>query len=442
MSGKAGRILYRFGPSAAGLLVYALFVLIWRCFRAGYEPLVALFDATPQRPPYGDMSAILQAGWCWRRGVDVYAPSACMHGGVFNYSPFMLRSVLLPFGPADVMTAGLVVACLFFLACAALPPALTPGALALRALAVCSGMVMYVLECGNFDAVVFVTLTAALCLLQWRAALSMAAYALFAFAAALKFYPAVLLGLALRESWARLALLGAAGLAGVIWFLLRYGQQSLFALATLPAGLPYRAGFSAMNIPFGLALLAAEKTITLDPDKAGYFATIATPHFASLVLAGTWGLTGLALLAAWRLADGFGAALVRLDESRRLFLVAGAMLIAFCYFAAQNYDYRGIFLIFTLPGLQALAALGEDRIPARWLSLAVLLLLWESPLRLGAGWLGHWLGPGSIYLRILVWLLRDALWWWLALCFAAIGCAELRLAWRRLFSALLPAPAA
>ena len=317
-------------------MLYGLLAAVWRCWRPAYEPLIGLFDATPHRPPFGDLVSILQAGACWRHGVNVFVANPCMNGGTFNYSPFMLRSLLYPFSPADGTWLGLLIAAAFISACACLPPACSAWQMAGRCLAVCSGMVMYALEAANVDAVIFVLLAGGVWLLRARSALSLAAYGVFAFAGALKFYPAVLLGLMLRESRVRLALVAGLMLAGGVLFLVHFGHDSQIAVAGLPAGLPYRGGFSAMNIPFGLALLVFSPVLTLDPTPAEYFSAIAAPHFAQYVVLGTWGLIALALLAAWRRAAGYEAALARLDEPRRLFLLAGAMLIAFCFLAAEK----------------------------------------------------------------------------------------------------------
>ncbi|HTP01819.1 MAG TPA: hypothetical protein VMJ64_10640 [Anaerolineales bacterium] len=420
------RMVYRFGPSLAAAMVYVLLVAVWRCWRPAYESLIGLFDATPHRPPFGDLVSILQAGACWRQGMNVFVANPCMNGGTFNYSPFMLRSLLYPFGPADGIWLGLLIAAAFITACACLPPARSAWQLAGRCLALCSGMVMYALEAANVDAVIFVLLAGGVWLLRACQIWSLAAYGVFAFAGALKFYPAVLLGLMLRESRARLALVAGVVLAGAVLFLVHFGRDSQIAVAGLPAGLPYRGGFSAMNIPFGLALLVFSPVLTLDPTPPDYFTAIAAPHFAQYVLLGTWGLIALALLAAWRLAPGYEAALARLDDPRRLFLLAGAMLIAFCFLAAENYDYRGIFLLFALPAVQEMAVPpGNEGVPARLLALVVLVLLWEAPLRQA-------LGMAGLYPRIFVWLLRDGLWWCLVVNFAAFVFAQLRTDWRRL----------
>jgi hypothetical protein len=415
-------LLMRLLPSLASVAVYGLFIAIWRYAHPLYEPLVGWFDATPDRPPFGDLSAILLAGQCARTGVNVYLANACMGGGSFNYSPFMLHSVLLPFSEGDTNVIGLVIAALFFIACACLPPARSPGQLAVRCLAVCSGMVMYGLECANFDTVIFTLLTCAVLLLL-RPTVSLAAYVLFALGAAWKFYPVVLLSLVLRERAWRLTLAGAVLLAGGIWFLWHFGQQSHTALETLPGGLPFRGGFSAMNLPFGLALLAYMPAFTLDPDKTQYFAAIGAPHFANIVVLGQWGLVGVLLLAAWGMAPRFAPVLAQLDAPRRLFLLAGGLLIAFCYCMAQNYDYRGVFLLFALPALQAM---DDRRSPLRWLAVVVLLLLWEAPLRQAVGLVAGLLGPAGLYIRIGFWLLREIFWCGLVLSFCAIVFAALR----------------
>jgi hypothetical protein len=102
------------------------------------------------------------------------------------------------------------------------------------------------------------------------------------------------------------------------------------------------------------------------------------------------------LFAAWGRMGDF--------ESR--VLVAGAALIAGCFFASQNIGYRGVHLILALAGLLALRR--EAGGPARGLlaalAVGVVLLMWDGAFR-------HILElHGRRTTRALYWLTREVLW--------------------------------
>ncbi len=425
----ARQVTLRYGASLAVALVYGAFILLRLRAPHAYEALLLVWDAMPNQHPYGDLNAILQAGACWHEGVNVYAPSDCMNGGVYNYSPFLLRAADFGIGPQDLTVGGLLYGAAFIAALALLPAAQGCAELMARVLSVCSGTVVYALESSNFDVVMFLlTLIGVLALLarRWVAFLG---YAVFLFAAACKFYPVVLLGLAVRERLVVLfAVLGMSAAAGAV-FLICFAHGSATAISILPAGLPFRCVFGAMNISFGLALLRYLPVLTLEPNVPQFFTVVGHPGVAAFIVLGTKLLTALGLLAGYIVAPRYERLLLTLDASRLLFFMAGAVVTVFCFFAAQNLDYRGVFLLFLLPGLSAMA------VESRWgrgLLVCVLLVLWEAFFREGTAVLGRAiLGPEhAVYAQIVFWLCREALWWCVAIqltgCVVCYLRAELR----------------
>ncbi len=80
--------------------------------------------------------------------------------------------------------------------------------------------------------------------------------------------------------------------------------------------------------------------------------------------------------------------------------------------AAQNIEYRAIFLLLTLPGLVRLG---------RLLPWVVVVLLWEAvPRALLSGLAQPYLPHPAL---LCFWLLREGLWWWLVVEFSAIALA-------------------
>jgi hypothetical protein len=237
-------------------------------------------------------------------------------------------------------------------------------------------------------------------------------YALFSLCAAAKFYPAALLILALRERRkVLLVLMGLGALVGLVVAVpLWHGVVA--SLAAIPSGSPFRATFGRIDLPRGLVML-------------GWL-----PRMPGLGRAGTaslvsWLLALGALAWAWQRLGTWVRPLVRLPEAERLLLIAASAAYALCFLAAQNVEYRALFLLPALPALL--------RLERRALVGAILLLLWEAVPRALIGGL-----TGQPYLPIpaltCFWLLREGVSWWIFGEFAAITIAFARGEAKRLWA--------
>lgn len=349
-------------------------------------------DGVAKPHPFADLRAILQGGACWRQGVNVYAPSTCLGGGVFNYSPLLLLAAWAPIGPADALAGGLFFSATYAAALAALPVPLNGRDCLRRAAAAFSPAAYYALEQGNLDTLIF-ALTVLALRLPWRQ--RHWGYALFALSAAAKFYPAALFVLALREDRRRLACLAVAGLAAGALAMALYGHGLLAAVAQIPSGTPFRASFGRIDLPRGLAMMRL-----LPPGGAEIWSwTIAL---------------GALAVAAWRRRT-WARALAVLAADEALFLVAGAAVTLFCFMAAQNIEYRALFLLLLLPGLARLVPLGWSFRALPWL---ITLLMWEAVPRAALAGLTQPYLPHPAMFGF--WLLREVLWWGvIAECLAA-----------------------
>jgi hypothetical protein len=144
----------------------------------------------------------------------------------------------------------------------------------------------------------------------------------------------------------------------------------------------------------------------------------------------------------WR---DFRIALARLPDPEKIFLLVGAALIGGCFFAGPNVGYRGIHLLFVVPGLLAMARMDGDmnvrRLAAQECVLVVTLtwagfFTWNGTF---AYILASWIGqvPGADVVRFL-WFISQIAWWHVATLFIAIliGCSsdwlEAVPEWRRL----------
>jgi hypothetical protein len=377
--------LLRHGLGLCCLALILIFALLHVVAPHIYVFFSRIPDGVAKPHPFVDLRAILQGGACWRQGVNVFAPSACLGGGVFNYSPLLLQAAWLPIGPRDTLAGGLLFCAAYAAALAALPAPSGWGAFWLRAAAAFSPAAYYALEQGNLDTLIF-ALTVLALRLPWRR--RGWGFALFALAAAAKFYPVALFALALRESRRTLAMLAAAGLAAGLLAMALYGHGLVAAVDLIPSGTPFRASFGRIDLLRGLAWLRL-----LPPGGA---------------LAWSWALAFCALLIAlWR-RPAWSRALPALAADEAVFLIAGAVVTLFCFMAAQNIEYRAIFLLLTLPGLARLAPFGLSFRLLPWL---ITLLLWEAVPRAALSGLTQPYLPHPAMLCF--WLLREALWWWL-----------------------------
>src|SRR6202140_652993 len=244
-----------------------------------------------------------------------------MHGGVYNYSPFLLRAAYFSIGPQDQSFLGMLLGAACILAFSWLPAPESRAELWFRIAAVCSGTVIYALESSNFDVVVFLlTLSGVLLLLANRWA-ALTGYVVFLLAAACKFYPLVLLALAVRERFVQmLTVVMLAAAAGGL-FMLHFAHGTAAAISILPGGLPFRGVFGALNIPFGLVLLPYLPVLTLEPNVPQYFAALDRPYAEIFIELATRCLTILAMIVAFVTAPCYADVLRDLDPRSALFFM-------------------------------------------------------------------------------------------------------------------------
>ena len=384
--------LRRFAPSLCVAVAYGCYALLRHVDMAAYLKLLWAVDRLPAATPFGDAAALLDAERCWRLGVNVFDRNACMGGGVFNYAPFLLHLMAFPLDGQERWIAGFAEAACVVLALGLLPAAASRGELAGRCLASLSSVMVAALGTGNIDTLAFALAVAGLALLPRPQATARAAgYGIFAVLAAIKFYPAALLSLVLREGRWRVAAYAVAGFGVAAAYLAVEHAGLAAALRILPSGPPFNGTFGAINLTEGFLILAR---LPLAP--------------AAWV---TGLLTMAALLLAWRRASVPCAAP---DGARLVFLLGGAAVLVLCFFSTQNFVYRAMFFLLVLPGV---FAMGRTRLAA-----AILLLMWEPLLRfLGNGILLPVAGG-----NILLWLGYELLWWVVMIELAAmlIGFAQ------------------
>ena len=363
-------------PGLAGLVAFAIMAgLFWGGAHGTYNHLLTLWGIEPFRYPFVDLDGSLAAWDCARRGVDVIISDPCdVLARGYTYSPFWMTIDWIPLGRPDRVWVGLALGAAFLVSLFALPPALSPAETALRVTAVLSTMVAFAIERANPDLLIFLLALGGLALLRRSAIQRASGYGLFFLAGAIKYYPFVLLGLVARERPRLGMAIAAASLIGLGVFYSIYASQIHEGLPNIAKGGPFGDMFGASNLPVGIFMV-------LNGVSAPWVAPIQGVAVTITLVGATlfW-----VMLRVWRTSD-LPAALGRIDEARRLALLAGALLLSGCFLAGQNVPYRGIFLFFVIPGLSALAQdrdAGAIASASRLTMIGIPILMWAEAIRL------------------------------------------------------------
>jgi hypothetical protein len=383
----------RLWPFAAAT---ALFLILAGCYLAlpfpVYWRILQNWGVEAWPTPFLDTDTVLSAVRCLRRGVDVFAANPCDPlRRVYDYSPLWLLLAKLPFTEAWTRPAGLVVDAAFLLSLLLLPGGRDRRAAVMIGLGAVSSAAVFAVERGNNDLVLFVLGALAATLTLRSPLLRACGYGCALLAGLLKYYPMALMALALRERPRGFLLVFLGSCLTVGLFLLVMGHDLVRALRLIPIGSWYGDMFGSSTLPGGLGALF------------GWPDWVAPALRVALALAALAG--GAALASDRRFADSI-AALTAREQS---FLLAGALLVLGCFFAAQNIGYRAVHLLLVLPPLATLARRPGGTIwmkAAPWLALA---LLWSM------GWrhlLEQFTAPdppdGSVGIG---WFVREPIWW-------------------------------
>jgi hypothetical protein len=278
-------------------------------------------------------------------------------------------------------------------------------------LATNSTMVVFAVERANPDIILFMLALLAGFLTGGTPPARLLAYLTALFAAMIKYYPLTLLILSFRER-VTVFLANGIAMAGLIAvFLAVYLPDIERGVPTITVGPYFTDLIAAKNLSFGMA----ELIFRVSGKSADTFSF-------TLLGAGLYGVLVLnaalicrRLLTRTALQTTFSRVLVY----QRIFLLIGSALLVGCFFAGQSIGYRGIFLLFVLPGLLAMARAAPDsalQTLCRATAVVVPLLMWEECFRTGLQAVSAWLEIPPVYEALLLftlWLAHELAWWWI-----------------------------
>jgi hypothetical protein len=409
-------------PLAALTLFFSMTALYAFGDRDLYAAIVRLWGIGPGPfGPFLDMHFLTASWQCGRLGIDVFEHNPCdLLGRTFNYSPLWLSVRLFPFEghPADALAW--VCDLLFLLSLFFLPSPRRARDVVLLLLATLSTMVFYAVERANLDIVMFLVVFAAGLLALRSSWIRLAAYPLILLAGLLKYYPLSLLALTFRERPHRFLAVNLVALALTLIFVLACFSDLERALSLIPTGSYFTDLFAAKNLPFGIVQLFGAKIGAASIPMPAPLRFIAYGLYALLVLscAGICGrISGLA---------GLRPALAKLTAAESMFLLIGSVLITGCFFAGQSVGYRGISLLFVMPGFLALARHADDkgtRVLGDVTSVVIIFLMWGEFFRtnLLAALTRFHVGDRNVESAWFeLWFLRELAWWWLISVMAAV----------------------
>jgi len=415
--GVLGKLAYRLAIPFGVLSLYAIMSGLWLSgAHSLYFGALSLLGVEPFSFPFLDAHAVLAAAECGRQGVEVYLFNPCdALGRPHAYSPLWLAIVPGSLGTGATGWVGASLDLLFLLSFTVVLRPRTAGELFILGAAAVSPMTVYALERANNDLVIFLLVIFGAMLFTIPRPYRLFSYGLFVTAGLLKYYPLVLLVLAAREGRRDgLVIAGAVILALVFLAVAFYPELSLAAASIPPGASFFTDAFSARNLPFGFAEALG---------KGVSRALIA----GSLLSA----LCGLAVARTLRTLRLLGREQLDWATGETQFLVIGGLLVAACFFAGQNVNYRGIFLLPVVAGLVCLHRSVKDPEVRRFcgqMIAAVLFIMWEEFFRRALhAVISPVPGEGlSSRAEVFFWVGRELVWWWLVIGLAALVLSYLR----------------
>jgi hypothetical protein len=353
-------------------------------------------------PSFADMRSVTSAWECTRAGIDVVPGNPCdPWGRPANYPSLWLAPAFLGLGQESTAYLGVATALVFFGSFLLLIGPARPLDAVIYAAALCSPAVMLGVERGNVDLLLFALVALGVLLLRRTWVL---AHGLLLAAAVLKLFPVFAWGVVVRQPRRRV-FLGGGALALV---LAAYALATLGEIRAILDAVPQE---TQSSYGAGVAVESLQDLVSRLELTPLYFLTHPSAEpVGRVVLVCAGGLLGLWLARRWRSRDHAAA-----DRHLDAFW-AGAGIFCGTFALFQNYDYRLIFLLLTVPQLLRWAHEARAAVPlAGWALAGILATLW-----LGTGVPFAPFGLGDAWVSLTGWFpLEEVVNWLLFAYFAA-----------------------
>jgi hypothetical protein len=394
-------------PPLALLALLVVFAALWvGGAHELYFALARLLGVPAYRFPFLDTHGVLAVIDCQRRGLDTYVTNPCdVMGRVHVYTPLWFRFAGLSITDAATPAVGALLALVFASSLLLLPAVRNDRAAWLLGAAVCSPAVLFAIERGNADLLIFALAALAGWIAVRRLPTRLLAFPVVLLATGLKLYPATLLILALRERLALCLAVAALSVTLLVGYVLIDAGGLHEMLAVVPGGTPFIYSFGARNLPTGLGMAFGWSPLVL-----------AGVDLALLLAAASFAVTRLPSLQLAARA---------LTPAEATSLLIGAILILGCFVTGQSGEYRAVHLLFVLPALTALASTGQAARLAGWTAGLVVAQLWGDVVSVhfdlsSSGMSGAGIASG---VALGIWLARELAWWWIVAMLAGLTLA-------------------
>ena len=314
--------------------------------------------------PFLDSYALLAASEAHMMGLNVFEPNPLdIFGRPHSYSRWWLLMGDLGLTREHIYVMGIIVNSLFLTSVLIVlrPRCWTDASVGV--LAICSSAVLLGVERANNDLIIFALLSTVPILLNWRMRLGIpAAWLVLFLATGLKYFPAM----------GYIVFIKKLKDIQVLWWVI------FSALAATSAYIFYY--LSDINLV---------RNILVDMTPLSNAATIGSWLFFYRIGLSmefsqwlVWPCLAAILVGGFILATKYKLTLPQIDSRRESFFLMGAGIMVFSFFVTISYDYRSVFLLFTLPYLLKLTRSPEASVSLRraiWIVLLlVMALLWSE----------------------------------------------------------------
>jgi hypothetical protein len=313
-----------------------------------YDDLWNSLGVPAMTQPFGDLR-VITSGWeCHRLGYDVIVENPCNPWPSYkeaNYPRIWMAPVALGLDQSHTISIGILLSLLFYIMVFAIIEQPNFSEAIIYSIILCSPAVMLGVERANNDLVIFIILAFSVMLLNSQNIfVRLISYAAILFASILKFYPIFTLVVVFKEKKKRQLMIGFLLLAIFSIYVFVTLEDIRLIRAATPQVNYWSYGSRIIFNMFSEHLAKIFKTIDFEETKFyGYLSYLDSATLTRIVILGS-----MLFLTLVKSND----AVTYLPSSSHKFLDSfrlGASIYIGTFVLWNNWAYRLIFLIFTIP---------------------------------------------------------------------------------------------